>query len=136
MAFSSPSQRDHTHPPSSQSSAPSPAVFRQTGPKIPAPWLTPGAQALQGGRQARGLGSSSQRPHFGKVVLRAAGDFRLRQDGGSREDPESGEEQAPRSLASEQPWDGLGVGVGHGLGLLLALHTGYYLGISQTSVSA
>ena len=70
------------------------------------------------------------------VILRGAGDFCLRQSGLFREDSEGREEQASRLLASERPWDGLGVGVGHGLGLLLALHTAYYLGVSQISISA
>lgn len=70
------------------------------------------------------------------VILRGAGDLCLRQSGLSREDSEGREEQASKLLASKRPWDGLGVGVGHGLGLLLALHTAYYLGVSQISISA
>lgn len=100
------------------------------------PWFPLGAQASQGGKQARGLASSSQHPRFGKVILRGAGDFCLRQGSISREDSEGRKEQASRSLASERPWDGLGVGVGHGLGLLLALRTAYYLGVSQISIFA
>ena len=68
MAFGLPPQRDHLppQPPSFQPPAPSLEVFHQTCLEIQAPWFPLGAQASQGGKQARGLGSSSQHPHFGK----------------------------------------------------------------------
>lgn len=88
-----------------------------------------GPGPLRGGQQAASR-CSSQRP--GKGILSGAGNFRLRKDDTSKEGPESELGQALRSLASEQLWDGHGVGGGHGLGLDLALHPGYYLGVSQT----
>lgn len=136
MAFGLPPQRDHTPQPSGfQPPAPSLEVFHQTCPEIPAPWFRLGPRHPRELGMQGALGAPHSTLILG-VFLRGAGDFCLRQGGISKEDSEGREEQASRSLASERPWDGLGVGVGHGLDLLLALHTAYYLGVSQISISA
>lgn len=76
----------------------------------------PGPGFREAGRQGAS-GGSSRCPHLGKVILKESGDFRLDKMVDPREDVEGEAGRAPRSLASEQPGDGHGVGMGPGFGL-------------------
>lgn len=137
IAFGFPPPRDHT-PRAPLTPLSRPAVPGQLRLRCAVHSRGPGPRGRQAGRQGASgafCGVHVFGKSFGNVILMGTGDFRLRQDGGSREDPEGGEGRAARSWASEQPWSGPGVGVGHGLCLASGFTYRLLFGVSQTLVS-
>ena len=130
MAFGLPPQRDHTPQPSGfQPPSPSLEVFHQTCPEIPAPWFPLGAQAPQGVRHARGLGSASQHPHFGSLpqgswgLLPEAGwDIQ----GGFRRQGRAGFKVAGLRTTLGWPWGGRGAWLGSASGFTHGLLSGCF----------